>query len=307
MAVQPRQQIHRALPRDARNHELRFGLRRQRSARQKMFRFAHRFGDGSRRRLARRTHVDFETHEPKWRIQIHRRCVSVGVRQNKFGDARADDQGLESRDNRRRHLLDEVRQRRSALCDQPRGRLFRRRTRHGLRHERQRNAHAERQLHFHQHGPDIRRRRVVGRHDRYETCTRHRLAQQHLDTRERDSGGAPERKVHRAGKSMSIDCPRMARPKWRANLGDFVRRSSTHNRATRDASIRLGPRSFSRLDHGQRNNCGCWRRCRQTSLRPNGNVAVLWLQHGRLFRALVVARRKIFCGETSANIFRQLV
>ena len=42
-------------------------------------------------------------------VEVHRRGVPVGVRQDEPGDARADDPGLDGRDGRRRHLLDEVR------------------------------------------------------------------------------------------------------------------------------------------------------------------------------------------------------
>ena len=47
--------------------------------------------------------------QPGRRVEVHRRRVPVGLRQDQPGDARADDPGLEGRDDRRRHLLDEVR------------------------------------------------------------------------------------------------------------------------------------------------------------------------------------------------------
>ena len=50
-----------------------------------------------------------------------------------------DARGLEGRDRRRRHRLDEVRRRRPALRDQPRGRLLRRRAGHGRGDEPQRH------------------------------------------------------------------------------------------------------------------------------------------------------------------------
>ena len=58
------------------------------------------------------------------------RRLPVGLRQDEPRDARADDPGLEGRDDRRRHLLDEVRRRRPAVRHQPRGRLLRRRAGH---------------------------------------------------------------------------------------------------------------------------------------------------------------------------------
>ena len=60
LAVQQREQVHRPLPGDARDLELRLGLRRQRAARQEVLRAAHRVRDGARRRLARRAHADPE-------------------------------------------------------------------------------------------------------------------------------------------------------------------------------------------------------------------------------------------------------
>ena len=64
VAVQPRQQVHRPLPRDPRDHGLRLGLRRQRAARQEVLRPAHRLGDGPRRRLAGRAHADPQADQP---------------------------------------------------------------------------------------------------------------------------------------------------------------------------------------------------------------------------------------------------
>ena len=63
-----------------------------------------------------------EAHVAEGRDEVRRRRVPVGVRQDEPGDAHPDDPGLEGRDRRRRHLLDEVRRRRPALRDQPRGR-----------------------------------------------------------------------------------------------------------------------------------------------------------------------------------------
>ena len=64
VAVQQRAQVHRALPRDARDLVVRLGLRRQRAARQEVLRAAHRVRDGARRGLARRAHADPQAHEP---------------------------------------------------------------------------------------------------------------------------------------------------------------------------------------------------------------------------------------------------
>jgi phosphoenolpyruvate carboxykinase (GTP) len=104
---------------------------------------------------------------PEGEVEVHRRGVPVGVRQDQPRHARAHHPGLDRRDRRRRHLLDEVRRRRPPLRHQPRGRVLRRGPRHRLRHQPQRHGHAVGQLHLHQHRPHRRRRRVVGGHDRH--------------------------------------------------------------------------------------------------------------------------------------------
>ena len=81
---------------------------------------------------------------PERREEVRRRRVPVGVRQDQHGHDHPDPPGLEGRDRRRRHLLDEVRRRRPALRHQPRGRLLRRRPRHRRRHQPQRHDDARR-------------------------------------------------------------------------------------------------------------------------------------------------------------------
>ena len=51
---------------------------------------------------------------PAQGVEVHRRRVPVGLRQDEPGHARADDPRLDGRDGRRRHLLDEVRRGRPA-------------------------------------------------------------------------------------------------------------------------------------------------------------------------------------------------
>ena len=74
------------------------------------------------------------------------------VRQDEPRDAGADTARLEGRDDRRRHLLDEVRRRRPPPRDQPRVRDVRRRARHRSRHESERGGRAHPQHRVHQRG-----------------------------------------------------------------------------------------------------------------------------------------------------------
>ncbi len=100
LAVQ-RRKVDRAFPGDAGDLVLRLGLWRQRAAGQEMLRAAHRFGDGARRRLARRAHADPEAHLARGRGEIYRRRLPQRVRQNQSRHAAADHSWLEGRDHRR--------------------------------------------------------------------------------------------------------------------------------------------------------------------------------------------------------------
>ena len=105
-----RHQIHRPFSRDARNLELRLGLRRQRAAGQEVLRAAHRLDHGPRRRLARGAHAD-PRRDLAARAQKSRRGgVSVGLRQDQLRDADSagGSERLESHDHRRRHRLDQA-------------------------------------------------------------------------------------------------------------------------------------------------------------------------------------------------------
>ena len=109
VAVQRRQQVHRPLPRDARDLVVRLGLRRQRAARQEVLRAADRVGDGARRGLARRAHADPQADLAGGRGQVHGGGVPERLRQDQPCDADPDAARLEGRDDRRRHRVDEVR------------------------------------------------------------------------------------------------------------------------------------------------------------------------------------------------------
>ena len=112
LAVQ-QDQVHRPLPRDPRDLELRLGLRRQRAAGQEVLRASHRLQDGPRAGLARRAHADPRRHLALRQEIPRRRRVSQRLRQDQLRDAGAAQivPRLEGHHHRRRHRLDQARQR----------------------------------------------------------------------------------------------------------------------------------------------------------------------------------------------------
>ena len=165
VAVQRGQQVHRPLPRHARDHLVRLGLRRQRAAREEVLRAANRLGDGARRGLDGRAHADPEADVSAGRGQVHHRCVPERVREDEPRDVDPDAGGLDGRDDRRRHRLDEVRRGRAAVRDQPRVRLLRRRAGHGRGDQPERDQDDRAELDLHELREDRRRRCLVGGHD----------------------------------------------------------------------------------------------------------------------------------------------
>jgi hypothetical protein len=178
-----RQEVHRALPRDARDLVVRLGLRRQRAAGQEVL--ALRIASAMARDegwLAEHMLI-LKLHRPKARRPTSRRRFPR-LRQDQPGHARAAHPRKAGRsDGGRRHRLDQEGQRRHAARHQPRGRLLRRGARHQLCVQRQRDGHDDAQLDLHQRGAHRRRRRVVGGHGRPPRRRTHRLAGQGLDAR----------------------------------------------------------------------------------------------------------------------------
>ena len=126
LALQQGTQVHRALPRGARDLVLRQRLRRQRPAGQEVLRPAHRLDDGARRRLAGRAHADPGRRGAQWREDLCGRGLPQRLRQDQLRHAHSA-QGLrrlEGDHGRRRHRLDQARRRRQALRHQPRSGYF---------------------------------------------------------------------------------------------------------------------------------------------------------------------------------------
>ena len=103
---------------------------------------------------------------PAGRVALRDRRLPERLRQDEPRHARADPAGLEGRDGRRRHLLDEARPRRAPLRDQPRGRLLWRGAGHQHADQPQRDVLGRGQHHLHQYRHHARRRHLVGGHGR---------------------------------------------------------------------------------------------------------------------------------------------
>ena len=173
MRTRSEEQIHRSFPRRAFDLVLRLRLRRQRVARQKMSRAAHRLHRRQKRRLDGGTHAHSLPHVAAGQKVLPRRRISERLRQNQSGDDATDVARLESHDARRRHRLDSHRQGRTALRDESGNRLFRRRAGHFREIQSERAEAVREKHHFHQRRADAGRRRLVGRHGRARAGQRH--------------------------------------------------------------------------------------------------------------------------------------
>ena len=198
-----RHQVHRSLPRDPGNLELRLGLRRQCAAGQEVLRAAHRLDHGPCPGLAGRAHADPGRDLAAGQEVPRGRGLPQRLRQDQFLDAGAAQRlrRLEGDHRGRGHCLDQARQGRSPVCHQPRGRLLRRGPGHQRGHQPQLPEDARPRCHLHQRRAHRRRRCLVGGPDRHAAGTPDRLAGQGLDAadrqRNRCQGSAPELALHR--------------------------------------------------------------------------------------------------------------
>ena len=130
LALQPGK-VHRAFPGNARDLVLRFRLRRQCAAGQKMLRAAHRLQHRARRRLDGGAHADPRRGGSQGRKDLCRRGLPQRLRQNQFrhADSARRLRRLEGLDRRRRHRLDQAGRERAPARDQSGSRILRRRAR----------------------------------------------------------------------------------------------------------------------------------------------------------------------------------
>ena len=165
--------------------------------------------------------------DPRGPDALHRRRVSVGVRQDQPRDAGAAavDAGLEGVDGRRRHRLAAARRRRPAVGGQPRGRLLRRRAGHEPRDEPERVRHDPAQHDLHERGAAARRHAVVGRARRSAAGRGARLAGAAVDAGLDREGGASEQPLHGAGDAVRVALAGVRQPERRADRRDPVRRA----------------------------------------------------------------------------------
>ena len=248
MAVQRRQQVHRPLPRDARDLVLRLRLRRQRAAGQEVLRAAHRVGHGPRRGLDGRAHAHPQAHLAR----RARPSTSTGAFPCACGKTNLAMliptlPGLEGRDGRRRHRLDEVRRRRPPLRHQPRGRAS----------SASRRARARRRTRT--RSPRSRGNSI------FTNCAQtddgdvwwegmtdeppaHLIDWHGNDWTPdgRHARRAPERALHRPGRAGPGDRPRVGGPGRRADRRHPVRRPPLDGRAARARGLRLGARRVPR-------------------------------------------------------------
>ena len=126
--------------------------------------------------------------------------------------------GLEGRDGRRRHRLDEVRRRRPALRDQPRGRLLRRRARHEREDEPERDGHdrARTRSSPTAHSTDDGDVWWEGMTEQPPSHAIDWLGEDWTPERGRQ-GGAPERALHDAGRAVPVDLGGLGGPRGRAD------------------------------------------------------------------------------------------
>ena len=108
----------------------------------------------------------------------------------------------------------------------------------------------------------------------------------------------------RAGLAMPVHRPRLGESRRSADQRVGVRRADEQEHASGVPGVQLEPRRLSRGDDGVRGHCGGDRGDRDAA-RPDGDAALLRLQHGRLFQPL--AERRPARRQPAAHLPRELV
>ena len=106
-----------------------------------------------------------------------------------------------------------------------------------------------------------------------------------------DAGRAPERALHDPGLAVPLDRARVGGPGGRADRRLPLRRPPRDRGPAGPRGLRLGARRLPRRDDVLGDDRRRGRRGRRAALRPDGDAAVLRLQHGRLLRPLARGRR----------------
>ncbi len=244
-------------PGNARDLVLRFGLWRQCAAGQEMPGPAHRLGHGARPGMAGRAHADSRHHQSAGAKKLCRGRISQRLRQDQSRHARSACwiRGMESRNRRRGHRLDQTPRGRKVLRDQSGGRLFRRCARHQRPQQSQLHEVDRARHHFHQRRRDARGRRMVGRHDRHAAGRPYRLDRQGMDPRMRTQCGASECALYRPGDQLSLARSCLGRSERFADFRLSVRRAALRHGAAGGRSLQLGGRGVQGRDHGFGNHC----------------------------------------------------
>ena len=118
-----------------------------------------------------------------------------------------------------------------------------------------------------------------------------RLARQRLDPRVRQPRRPPQRPLHDAGRPVPVDRAGVGGPGRRADRRLPLRRPPRHRGAAGPGSLRLGARRLHGGDDVLGDDRRRRRRRRPAALRPDGDAALLRLQHGRLLRPLAEDRQ----------------
>ena len=293
MAVQPRQQVHRALPGDARDLVVRLGLRRQRAARQEVLRAAHRVGDGARRGLARRAHAHPQAHEPAGRSRstspaaFPSACGKTnlamlvptlpGWKAETIGD---DICWMKFGDDGRLYAIN------------PEFGMFGVAPGTGLDTNPNAMAALTRNTVFTNVALHRRPRRLVGGDHARQSPSTSSTGRATTGRRSRATPAAhPNSRFTAPLVAGAVRRARVGRPDGRADLGVPLRWPPRNTVAARDRGVQLGARRVPRLDDGVGDHRRRGRRRRQPAPRPVRDAAVLRLQHGRLLRPLAEDRR----------------